>query len=119
AAWPRHHRRAAGQRLDHHEAEWLGPVDRKEQAQGLGEKFPLLVVTDLADILDEGAVDQRPHLALEVLAVVRVGFRGDPQRDPHFVRDSDRHLRALFPRKTAEEREITAATGPLGTWDLV
>src|SRR5206468_9169099 len=111
--------RAAGQRLDHREAEWLGPVDRKEQAQGLAEKFPLFIVSDLADVLDESAVDQRPHLALEILAVVRVRFRGDPQRDPDFVRDSDRQVRTLFVRETAEEGEISAATGPLGERDLV
>ena len=31
AAAPRDHRRAAGHRLDHHEAERLGPVDREQQ----------------------------------------------------------------------------------------
>src|SRR5947199_206543 len=44
ATTPRHHRRATGQRLSHHQAERLRPVDRIEQGDRVAEKLRLVVV---------------------------------------------------------------------------
>src|SRR5205085_2702181 len=48
----RDHWRAAGHRLDHHEPEWLWPVDRKQQRDGFAEEFLFLRVIHLADETD-------------------------------------------------------------------
>jgi hypothetical protein len=42
----------AGHGLDRHEAERLGPIDRREQSDGAAEKFRFFAVADLADIID-------------------------------------------------------------------
>ena len=54
-----HDRRATGERLDHHQAERLGPVDREQQRPGATEKRALLRLGDLAAVLDERMVQQR------------------------------------------------------------
>ena len=55
AAVERDHRRAAGHRLDHHQAERLRPVDREQQRMRAGQERRLLAVVDLADELDPRA----------------------------------------------------------------
>src|SRR4030095_5325762 len=44
AAPERHHRYAAGERFDHHQPEWLGPVDRGEARQRAAEEVALLAL---------------------------------------------------------------------------
>ena len=62
AAAERHHRRAAGHGLDHHQTERLGPVDGEQQRLRPAEKGGLLGVADLAHELHQGIVQQRPDL---------------------------------------------------------
>ncbi len=52
AVIPGDHRRAAGHRLDHDEAEGFRPVDREKQRGGIAQEIGFLVVADLADELD-------------------------------------------------------------------
>src|SRR5262245_57675884 len=59
-------RRAASHRLDHHEAERLGPVDWKQQGRGAGEKSSLGFVGDFADQPNLGTIDLGLDLFLEV-----------------------------------------------------
>src|SRR5215472_18814811 len=40
--------RAAGHRLNHYQAEWLRPVDRKQQRVRIAQEFTFLDVADLA-----------------------------------------------------------------------
>jgi hypothetical protein len=42
--------RAAGHRLDHHQAEGLRPVDGEEQGLAPERNFGLLLLVDLADV---------------------------------------------------------------------
>src|SRR5690606_12387706 len=59
AAVPGDHRRAAGHRLDHHQAERFRPVDREQQRHRVAEEARLLRVADLADELHQRIVEQR------------------------------------------------------------
>src|SRR2546422_851513 len=51
----------ARERLDQHETERLGPVDREDQRQRLAEERLLRAVVHLAEELDEGMVEEGPH----------------------------------------------------------
>src|SRR4030095_11325625 len=73
------HRRAAGHRLDHNEAEWLRPVDREQQRHGASQEAGLRRVVDLAEKLDQGIVEQRADFTLEVAGISRMDFCGDLQ----------------------------------------
>ena len=42
-------------RLDEHETEWLGPIDRKQQGDRFAVKCPLFVISDLTDELYPGS----------------------------------------------------------------
>ena len=55
--------RAAGHRLDHDQAEWLRPVDGKEQRPGIAEEFAFAAFVDFADVFDTGQAEQRPDFA--------------------------------------------------------
>src|SRR5512133_3520507 len=55
----RDHRRAARHGLDHHEAERLGPVDRKHERPRATEERLLLVLPDLADDLHMPLLQER------------------------------------------------------------
>src|ERR1051326_5077486 len=50
---------AAGERFDHNKAEWLGPVDGKEQRRRPTQKFIFLFVTDFPDKFTRRMVEQR------------------------------------------------------------
>src|SRR5262245_21751903 len=102
----RDHRRAAGHGLDHDEAERLGPVDGEDKGEGAPEELGLVVVSDLADELDERMPDERLYLALEVLAVGLVYLGRDLQGNPHLLRDLDGQIRPLLRREPAEKREV-------------
>src|SRR5215510_4581336 len=56
AVGPCDHRRAAGHRLDHHQAERLRPINREEQRIRPAQKFLLLLTADLADEFDQRGI---------------------------------------------------------------
>src|SRR5262249_36498404 len=70
------HRRAAGHRLDHHEAEGLLPLDREQRRARVLEQLDLLAVRDLAEVFDlfvEVGLDELVEvvLLLEILLLPR------------------------------------------------
>ncbi|CAM2163741.1 hypothetical protein BO443_120084 [Burkholderia orbicola] len=106
AAVERDDRRAAGHRLDHHQAERLRPVDREQQRLRAGQERRLLCFVDLADEFDVRLAEQRLDHFLEVVGVGLVDLRGDLQRQPALRGDADRGVDALFGTDPAEEREV-------------
>ena len=105
----RDHRRPAGHRLDHDEAERLLPLDRKERRARVLQQLDLLAVRHLAEILD--AVDQvRLDELVEVLALLRLlHLAGELERQPSLPGDRDRAVRSLVRAHPAEEEQIVAA----------
>jgi hypothetical protein len=65
-------RGAAGHRLDHHQAERLGPIPREEQGEGARQKLGLGRVADLADEFHERQRQKGTDLLLEVVSVYLV-----------------------------------------------
>ena len=63
----RDHRRPAGHRLDHDEAERLLPLDREERRARVLEQLDLLAVRDLAQVLDPAVAEVRLDELGEVL----------------------------------------------------
>jgi hypothetical protein len=96
AAAEGHHRRAARQRLDHHQPEGLGPVDGKEEGAGVPEERRLPRLVDLADELDERMGEQAADVALEVVAIGGVDLGGDLQRPAARRGDGDGAVDALL-----------------------
>src|SRR5512134_710524 len=92
------HGRAARQRLDHHEAERLRPVDREKHSERAAEKRPLLAVGDLADELDPGSGKQRTDPLLEIGRVGVVDLRRNAQRHTRPARNRDRTVGPLLGR---------------------
>src|SRR5437764_2462405 len=68
-------RRTAGHRLDHDQAERLGPIDGEQQGCGTRQKLLLGLVVDLADQLDFLAVDLWLEALLEVALLAARQFR--------------------------------------------
>jgi hypothetical protein len=84
-----HHGDAARERFDHHQTERLRPVDREEQRARVAEKLVLVLLADLADVLDQRMVEQRADVALEVGFVGGVDLGRYAQRLPARQRDGD------------------------------
>src|SRR5215218_8024405 len=76
----RDHRRAAGERLDHHEPERLGPADRHEQRAGALEQVALALGVGLADVLDPVAAELRLDLLGEERLLARLHGPGEHER---------------------------------------
>ena len=103
--------RAAGHGLDHHQAERLLPGDREERAAGALQQPHLLLVGDLAEVLDVVAEVGR-DLALEVLALeLVVHLAGDLQRRAGLPGDLDGARGALVGREASQEQQVVAAPG--------
>ena len=96
------------ERLDHHETEWLRPIDRKQQRRCAAEKRRLLGLADLADVLDQRVLQQMTNVAFEVFAIGGIHFGRDLER--LFAGDGDRNgaIDTLLPRDSAEEGEIAS-----------
>src|SRR5262249_50382577 len=83
----------------------VGPVDGEQQRPRRSEEGLLALVVALADVLDARRIEQRLHLALVELPVVRVHLRRDLQRDARGARRLDREDRPLLGRDATEEEE--------------
>ena len=70
---------AARHRLDHHQAERLGPIDREQERVRLAQEFGLAALIDLADELDPRIAQQRYDRFVEVGFVDLVDFGSDLQ----------------------------------------
>ena len=109
AAAERQDRRAAGHGLDHGKAERLRPVDGKQQRLRLAQELRLLMLVDLADEFDAGAVEQRLDLRPEIGFVGAVDLGCDLQRNAERARDRDGAVGPLLRRDAAEKGDIAAA----------
>src|SRR5204862_6478522 len=103
AAARRDHRGAAGERLDHDEAERLLPLDREERHPRVLEQLDLLAVVDLAEVLDVAAEMRLDELAEVGLLLRVVHLPSDLQRQPRLRRDRDRAMAAFVGAQSPEE----------------
>src|SRR5688500_13720147 len=91
------HGDAAGQRLRHDDAEQFVPQYRHQHRGRGAEQFVLRAIVHRADVANPIAVDERPHLRLEVLLVLlalrEVARKHEPPARP--AGDLDREMRAL------------------------
>jgi hypothetical protein len=111
------HRRPGRQRLDHHQAEGLGPLQRVEQGDRRAEQLQLLRPAELADVLHVRA-EQRADLGVEVRALGRLAqLGGHPQRHARGPRGEDRLPRPLLRAHPAEEAGVPAV--PTADGDVV
>src|SRR5215472_10573007 len=108
SAAPSNDRGAAGHRLDHHQAERLGPIDRDQHRHGIAEKVLLLTLIDLADKLNLIAVQERFDLLLEIVSLHPRYFCRDAQREISRSRQLDRDMRSFFWREAAQKRQIAS-----------
>ena len=67
----RDHRCSTRHGLDHHKAEWFRPLNRIEERAGTSEKLELVVVVELAEILDLGP-EERLDLFMRSMRARRV-----------------------------------------------
>src|SRR5512140_2576339 len=83
AAVPCDDGRPTRHRLDHHQSEGLGPVDREEQRTRASEKLALRPIVDLSYELDmRGLRQKRLHLRVKIHRIGIVHLRADAQRHP-------------------------------------
>jgi len=105
------HRRTAGERLDHHEAEGLRPLYGEQRAARPSVQLDLGLVVDLTAEVD-GFGEVRLDLAREVLALeALVDLAGHDQPDPEPVRDLDGRRRTLLGVHAADEEEVVVLLG--------
>ncbi len=107
----RYDRGAAGQGLDHHQAERLRPGDREQQGRGVAEELRFCGLADLADIVDQRVIQQMLDLVGEERLIGGIDLGRDLQGQAGPLGDLDRRLRSLFRRDPAQKGEIAAA-GP-------
>ena len=92
----RDQRGSAGHRLDQDQSERLGPVDGKEQCEGIAEKFVLLLLSNLADVFNQGVVKKGFDVFPEIFPIGRIDFGGDAQGDPRAFGDFDGAIDPFF-----------------------
>src|SRR5262249_34975136 len=98
----------AGQGFNHDKAEWLWPIDGREQRDCTAENMRFLAITDLAQVFDPGSTDQRPNLLFEIVAVDVIDLGGNLERDAAPLRDPDRPIRRFFRRDAAKEGDVVS-----------
>ena len=96
AAAERQYRCTAGHGLDHGQAKGLRPIHGKQQRPRVAEELRLLMLVDLADELDTGAVEQRLDLRPEIGFVGAVDLGCDLKRNAERTRNCDGAVRALL-----------------------
>ncbi len=105
-AGKRQHRRAAGHRLDHHQAEWLVPLDREQQRPRARQQRVLHRAIRLADVLDLLAVYPWPDLVLPVIVKDRLNFAGQLEADTGEPGGFDGQVRTFAGRHASEKRDV-------------
>src|SRR5206468_11443349 len=107
----RDHRRAAGERLDHDEAERLGPVDGKHEGESLPQEIRLGVLADLSDEFDEGVVEERLDIPVKVDLIDGIHLGGHLELDADSLGKSDGEIWPLLRRYPPEKGQVTSASG--------
>jgi hypothetical protein len=118
----RDHRRPAGECLDHHQPERLGPADRHQQRAGALVEVALALRVGLADVLHAVAAELRLELLGEERLLARLHRPGEHHRRAGLAGRGDRALRPLVGRHPADpEQEVLLlrAEWPLGAIDRV
>ena len=87
---------AARHRLDHYQAEWLGPIDREQKRLRLAEECGLATLIDLADELNPWTAQQRCDLFAEIDFIDLVYLGGDLQGNAKRPCNSNGAVRPLF-----------------------
>ena len=84
--------------LDHDQAEWLRPVDRKQHSLRLAEERLLGRAADLTDKLDlrPSLRQERGDHLLEITLVLGIDLGGDLELFPCFSCDCDRFVDAFI-----------------------
>src|SRR4051794_25095611 len=99
---------AASHGLDHHQSEWLVPLNREQQTERFAEQFIFHREICFADILDELSVEVRLDLLVEVSLEHWLNFANDLQRHTSTFGDFNRNVRALHRRNASEESKVRA-----------
>ena len=103
------HRRPAGHRLDHAQAERLVEVDQVQQCRA-PPRTSRLFGAHRADVAHAVVVDVRRDLALEVVPILN--DPGDDQPPARAAGDLDRFRRALLGVDAAEEQQVVVRIRP-------
>jgi hypothetical protein len=90
------YRRSSRHRFNHDEPERLRPVDRKQQRARFAEKFAFLGFVDFTYEFDEGMVEKRFDLGLEILKVYGVYLCRQLQGDAGSLSNFYRPVRTFF-----------------------
>jgi hypothetical protein len=97
-----------GHRLDHDEAEGLGPVDREEESRSICEECGFLRLGDLADEVDLVFLEERADSLLPVLQVVGIDLGRNLERQSGPSRDLDCPVGPLLGGDASDESEVSA-----------
>ena len=99
--------RAAGHRLDHHEAKGFLPLDGKKKRGGVAQEFVLLRVIDGANPADTIIVDERLDFLGEITVFLRIlWLAGEDDGHVQGLCDADGVERIFLHRHATEEGEV-------------
>ena len=100
-------RRTAGHRLDHDEAERLGPINRNQQADCAAEEVRLLAIRDLADEFDQRTgLDERCNQLVVLLLIGAIDLCRNLQRNAASSGNADGAIDALFRRDPSKHGQV-------------
>src|SRR3954447_17138751 len=110
----RYHRRPARHCLDHDQAKWLRPINRKQQRCRISQKAGFLFLAHFANELRVVLREIRLNLLLKVGAVATGYLCTYPKRQTYPPRQTNCDMGSLFGRNAAQERQIPIrfVTGP-------
>ena len=92
AARIRNHRSAACHRLDHHQSERFGPIDREQHRNRIPQKFGLLGLPNFSHEFDQRMVQKRFDLFLEIIPIRAIDLGSDLQ----LLAGADRNLDGMI-----------------------
>ena len=98
--------RATGHGLNHDQAEWLRPVDGKQQGSRIAQKISLIVFADLADKFDIGICQKIADLRFEVVAIGIVDLGCNPQRHSGLASNLDGPIDSFLRRDSTQKGQV-------------
>src|SRR5690348_2917671 len=100
------HRGAARHGFEHHQAEGLVPLNRKQHGSGITQEFILSRQVSLAYVFDETAVQMRFDFGLKVIAEHGLDFTSNFQGQAGFFGCLNGKVRSLDGRDPAQESQV-------------
>src|SRR5262249_24502764 len=94
-------------RLNHHQPEWLRPVDRKQQRISVAQEFIFFAVADLAYKFHESITQQRRDHRFEIICVYPINFRSNFKRHLDPRGNLDRTVHSFLGRNASQKSQIT------------